>query len=188
MYCATSVDSSYNIYTRNSVTKTNLNGGAIFANSGNVTSNGDIFMSNSAYRHGGGITAGSASSVVMVTGGIFTGNTAQNGYGGSVYTLGDVITFDSQFSTSTAIYGGAVYSQKTNTFMSSTCTNSHTSADGSCVWGQNGVTLTSSNFTSNNVKGAGTVYTRYGDMIVNNCNFIDNECSGGYSAGGKSTS
>ncbi|MBQ7544211.1 MAG: hypothetical protein IJT02_04625 [Synergistaceae bacterium] len=171
-------------------TTTAGNGGAVFiASSGTDTitlSSGTSFSfsGNTAYKNGGALYANSAN-VVIDSQTILT-NTATNGAGGFLYTLGTVDVKKSEISGDVALYGGAIYagSQVTvedSTFSGNTSTggSGENKEGGGAVYSDAGVKVTNSTFTANNStayqssRGGGAIYAN-GDFEAVTSEFNSN--------------
>ncbi len=152
-------------------------GGAIY-NYGEVTCTNCHFTQNGAYWYGGAIY--NYKSVMTCTDCQFTGNYADDSYGGAIYNDEDceVTCINCQFTGNEADYGGAIYNYYESKM---TCTNCHFTQNGAYWYGgaiyndDSEVTCTNCQFTDNEADYDGGAIYNSGDLTVIGSNLENNK-------------
>ena len=161
-------------------------GGAIYnISAGTVTVTNTTFSGNIADNGGAAIIttakiSGPRDGPVTVTSSTFIDNSS-NGDGGAIMLLtGTLSLTDSTISNSTAVYGGAIYSQVPLTITNSTLSGNTASYGGGIMNYFGDTTITNSTLSGNsaNSNQGGGVYTNGGTLNLNN-SLIANSTNGG---------
>lgn len=159
-------------------------GGAVKFKGFHLNVRNSIFRNNTA-TFGGAIASSESYGIVTVNNCTFHLNTAPTSLGGAIYSGGQVILFNADFSDNNALKGGAVYSERKMTIDNSEFTNNTaTEAGGAVNLSSNTSTayypfaVTNSTFENNSANYGGAIYTYFYntkvDLIIDNTTFDTN--------------
>jgi len=159
-------------------------GGAVyFAGTGTLTINSSTnitFDNNTAYNSGGAIAANTGNITIEGVTISYT-NTASNGGGGFVYSAAGTVTLNNaSISAQTAVNGGAIYALNVS-ISNSTLSENTVSTNGGAVYTSTGGTLTvnTSTFTDKNkaLGNGGAVYADNSTVTIDDSLFTSNEAT-----------
>ncbi|MBI3151019.1 MAG: HYR domain-containing protein [Chloroflexi bacterium] len=164
-----------------------LNGGGtqrvFYVNAGSTLTLKNVTVANGYADYGGGIFLNGSGSLV-VENGLFTGNTANGGYGGAIasyFVSGNTVTINnSTFSGNNASIGGAAFADNggTVTITGSTFTGNNSGSLGGAIFNAGSLTLLSSTLSGNS-SGNGSAINNdsTGTLTVKNSTLSNNIAS-----------
>jgi len=159
-------------------------GGAIKFKGFHLNVSNSIFSNNTS-TNGGAIASSESYGVVRINNCSFSLNSAINGLGGSLYSGGEVIVIDSDFSNSEAKKGGAIFSARKMSIENCTFNDNTATEEGGAVSLSSNTStyyspflVTNSTFDNNSADFGGAIYTYFYntevDLIIDQSTFDNN--------------